>query len=264
MSFVIEQALSQWVLEKRNQSHPKTLVDAAEYALMTGGKRIRPTLMIASAQALGISTERVLPLAIATEIYHTFSLVHDDLPGMDNDDLRRGQPTVHRQFGDAQAILVGDYLLHESMTLFYRSTDSDGLRSLFEQSTGGIGVIGGQSVEFEETIHPGQHTRTWIHDQKTAALFRLSVAAPAYLATHVTAQYLEPLKKLGTDLGLAFQIADDLEDQTGNTRKDTALKITHKKKLEEYDQWFRTSSWPGNTEQLRLACRQIANKLDSA
>lgn len=263
MKTMIESALHEWVNSKKNLKVPETLLKGAAYAIFSGGKRIRPRLLLASAQALGVSTERVLPLAVGLELYHTFSLVHDDLPGLDNDDFRRGVPTVHKVFGEAQAILIGDWLLHESLSMIYRFSDSQELRTCFEQSTGAIGVIGGQSIEIA-TQQPNPSETQWIHDQKTAALFRFALAAPSFLHPHLSQLFSKKLLEFGTNLGLAFQAADDLEDQTPSHHSSDETIKRFSQSLENYQKWLNEPIWPGNTELLRQTCREVVNKLRSS
>ncbi|MCM0605374.1 MAG: polyprenyl synthetase family protein [Xanthomonadaceae bacterium] len=263
MITLIESTLHEWINTQRKKNIPTLLVSGAEYALFSGGKRIRPRLMLSSAQALGLSLERVIPLAVAIELYHTFSLVHDDLPGLDNDDLRRGVPTVHRMFGEAQAILIGDWLLHESMRMIYRFSSSHELMTCFEESTGGIGVIGGQSIELTIS-QPTEKEIHRIHDQKTAALFRFSVAAPSFLHPTLNAQFSKNLLEFGTSLGLAFQAADDLEDKTPSRRSSQEMIKHFSQSLDRYEKWFKEPIWPGNTELLCTACREVVNKLRSS
>lgn len=263
MSSIIESSLLTWFATHRSKNYPKVFLDAAEYSVFSGGKRIRPRLMLASAQALGISIDRIIPFAVAIELYHTFSLIHDDLPGMDNDDWRRGVPTLHRRFGEAQAILVGDWLLHESLSLVYRHSPSQALVRCFEESTGPLGVIGGQSLELT-LPQPNDSERNQIHDLKTAALFRFSVAAPSFMNLELSTEFTPALLDFGTKLGLAFQAADDLEDRL-STSTEVIQTIKHfSQSLESYETWFNNPIWPGDVTELRAACREVVNKLRSA
>jgi geranylgeranyl diphosphate synthase, type II len=198
------------------------LKDAMEYSLFSEGKRIRPGLAIASCEAMGGRKEDVLPFAAAIEMIHTYSLIHDDLPCMDNDDLRRGKPTCHKVFGEAVALLAGDALLTEA---FRAMTDprhcrvSPGIaqKIVFEiaVAAGAAGMVAGQAMDV--TYEGKQGTKrivNFIHRNKTSALIRASVLAGA-LAGKATSRELKAFATFGESIGLAFQIRDDLLDVEG-------------------------------------------------
>lgn len=201
---------------------PETLRKAMHYSLDAGGKRLRPILCFAGAEAVGGTADKVMSAAVALEMIHTFSLIHDDLPAMDNDSLRRGKPTNHKVFGDAVAILAGDGLMAEA---FYVLAEARGLDPKLQievirdiaAATGGRGMTGGQVLDMEATGKKiGEAALTSLHMYKTGALIKASVTAGAKLcgATH---KQLENLACYGDAIGLAFQIADDILDVTSTS-----------------------------------------------
>ncbi len=206
---------------------PRTLDKAMRYSLFSGGKRVRPILALASGEAIGAPLERVLPFACALEMIHSYSLIHDDLPGMDNDDLRRGKPTNHIKFGEGIAILAGDGLLTEAFRVMADAALRPGqdrtaaLRALQEIAVGAgaVGMVGGQVADVE-AVHkkPTKTLVEYIHSRKTGALLRASVRAGA-LAGGATSQQFARLDRYGTAVGFAFQVADDILDIEGGTAK---------------------------------------------
>jgi geranylgeranyl diphosphate synthase type II len=206
---------------------PRTLDKAMRYSLFSGGKRVRPILALASGEAIGASLERVLPFACALEMIHSYSLIHDDLPGMDNDDLRRGKPTNHVVFGEGIAILAGDSLLTEAFRVMADAALRPGqdrttaLRALQEIaiSAGAVGMVGGQVADVEaENKKPTKTLVEYIHARKTGALLRASVRAGAF-AGGATSQQFTRLDRYGAAVGFAFQVADDILDIEGGTAK---------------------------------------------
>jgi geranylgeranyl diphosphate synthase type II len=198
---------------------PQTLHRAMRYSVFAGGKRLRPVLVIAGAESVGGRMDDVMPTACALELIHTYSLVHDDLPAMDDDDFRRGAPTSHKVFGEAMAILAGDALL----TLAFRlaasnvtpGTDAGCLRDALADiadAAGHAGMVGGQVVDLEsEGKVVGAETVDYIHARKTGALIRASLCAGARLCGARAAD-MRALAVAGAALGLAFQIVDDILD----------------------------------------------------
>lgn len=201
-----------------------TLTQAARYALLGGGKRIRPTLLLELAKHYNIDPELALDPACALEMIHAYSLIHDDLPCMDDDDFRRGIPTVHKKFNEAVAVLTGDYLL---TTAFEVLSTCDHLSPaqridlvrVLSQCAGGKGMIGGQmlDLEAENRTVTLDELRT-IHKMKTGCLFT-AAAVMAGIIAQVPATELEKLQKYGFHLGLAFQILDDVRDVTDSEAK---------------------------------------------
>lgn len=206
---------------------PRTLCEAMEYSVFSPGKRIRPVLAIAACEALGGISETVLPFACAIEMIHTYSLIHDDLPAIDNDDLRRGRPTNHKIFGEPMAILAGDALLTEAFRVVADPVFTKGMRTgrvkkiFFEiaKAAGSEGMVGGQAVDVLFDGKKGtKRTLKYIHTHKTMMLIRLSVRVGAIMAGAKT-QELKYLTKYGESIGLAFQIMDDLLDAVGDEGK---------------------------------------------
>lgn len=194
------------------------LLQSVRYStLQEGGKRFRPVLAMLTAEALGAPGARVLPFAAAVECIHTYSLIHDDLPAMDNDDFRRGQPTNHRKFDEATAILAGDALLTEAFLLISQNFEAESdlaIRAVTELSkaAGLIGMVGGQAVDMNakaEAITLDE-LKT-MHRLKTGALIRVSAVGAAILC-RATAQTVGQISNYADQLGLAFQVADDLLD----------------------------------------------------
>jgi geranylgeranyl diphosphate synthase, type II len=206
-----------------DESAPPTVHRAMRYSVMAGGKRLRPILVIAGAEAVGATPDVVMPTACALEMIHTYSLIHDDLPAMDDDDYRRGRLTNHKVFGDAIAILAGDALL----TLAFRLI-ADNVPQVRDpkvvcavvadiaDAAGTLGMVGGQVVDIEsEGKEVTADTLDYIHTHKTAALIRASLRAGAMLAGGTPAQ-LAAITTAGDGLGLAFQIVDDILDVEGS------------------------------------------------
>ena len=203
-------------------SIPDRLLEAMLYSLNAGGKRLRPCLLLAACEAAGGSGDLALPFACALEMVHTYSLIHDDLPGMDNDDLRRGKPTNHRVFGEGMAILAGDGLLNAAMELALRSSvrmgDSRGLRAteILARHAGVTGMIAGQTLDLTlEGSEPEENKVSYIHAHKTADLLQAPMEMGLTMAACEPAQ-VEAGSRYGFHLGLAFQIVDDLLDVTGD------------------------------------------------
>jgi geranylgeranyl pyrophosphate synthase len=191
------------------------------YAVFGGGKRLRPVLAIAVCESLGGDLSSILAPAAALELIHTYSLVHDDLPAMDDDDLRRGRPTVHKAFGDAEAILAGDALLtlaFEVLATHPRADEAAGRRAaavaLVARGSGAAGMVGGQIADLEAERRPASlETLEWIHAHKTGALLGASAELGA-LHAGAGEDDRRAFARFGTALGLAFQIADDILDRT--------------------------------------------------
>ena len=197
---------------------PETLHKAMRYSVFAGGKRLRPVLVIAGAEAVGGSAERVMPTACALELIHTYSLVHDDLPAMDDDDFRRGVPTNHKVFGEAIAILAGDALLTLAFRLVAENARDRGVGALADvvmdiaDAAGHAGMVAGQVADLEAEGRPvGAETLDYIHTHKTGVLIRASLRAGAMLCG-ADAPQLRALSLAGANLGLAFQIVDDILD----------------------------------------------------
>jgi geranylgeranyl pyrophosphate synthase len=202
---------------------PETIHRAARYSLLAGGKRVRPLLALAAGAAAGGSEDEVMPLACAVELIHTYSLVHDDLPAMDDDDLRRGRPTSHKVFGEAIAILAGDALLTRAFHLLSDvPADWDGVRlrrrldatAVLGEACGTAGLIGGQVQDLEsEGRDVDAAGLERLHRAKTGALLAACVRGGAILGGADAAD-LESLGAYASAIGLAFQVVDDVLDAT--------------------------------------------------
>lgn len=219
-TLVDDALLTRWL--PRVSQDPAKLHEAMRYSVTAGGKRVRPVLTFAAAQALEIPDRDVLPIAAALEMIHVFSLIHDDLPAMDDDDLRRGKPTNHKVFGEAMAILAGD-ALHTLAFATLTELDSckyDPMHILrviraVTDATGPSGMIGGQVIDMESEGKKIDLVRLkMLHRMKTGALIRVAVEAPAILAGTMQ-DTKTALKCYGEAVGLAFQIADDILDIEG-------------------------------------------------
>ena len=202
---------------------PPTVHRAMRYSVMAGGKRLRPILVIAGAEAVGGAAAEVMPTACALELIHTYSLIHDDLPAMDDDDYRRGRLTSHKVFGEAIAILAGDALLTLAFRLVADNASSvkdpravaDAVAEIAD-AAGTAGMVGGQVVDIESEGKPvSAGTLEYIHLHKTAALIRASLRVGARLAGGDAAA-VAAISEAGRDLGLAFQIVDDILDVEGS------------------------------------------------
>ena len=203
------------------EEYPQNLHRAMHYSLFAGGKRIRPALVLASSEAVGGRADEVLNTACAFECIHTYSLIHDDLPAIDNDDMRRGAPTCHKAFGEAVAILAGDALLTAAFELVAATKTSDPSRVIkviteLSKASGSAGMIGGQMVDIEsEGIEVPFPVLEYIHIHKTGELILAAVRSGAIMGG-AGQKEIEALSKYGKSIGLAFQIADDILDVAGS------------------------------------------------
>lgn len=218
---IVDEALNRYL--PKESEVPSSLHNSMRYSLMAGGKRIRPVLCIASCEAVGGNAEDALQAACALEVIHTYSLIHDDLPAMDNDDLRRGKPTNHKVFGEAVAILAGDALLTEAFRIMTerslrRSVNPNVILDVIHDisvAAGSFGMVGGQVVDMEsEGLEIDLPTLEYLHIHKTGALILASVKSGARLGGGADEQ-IRALTRYGECLGLAFQITDDILDIEG-------------------------------------------------
>ena len=208
----------------RESVRPATLHKAMRHPIFAGGKRLRPILCLAAAEAFGGSAENAMPAACAVEIIHTYSLVHDDLPCMDNDDLRRGKPTTHVAYGENVAVLAGDGLLTEAFAIVAQTPECRNYKTRhyvveLAQSADSRRLIGGQVLDLEgegKSLTKAQLVR--IHEAKTAALLAGSLRLGG-MSANVSARKLEALTIFGRNLGLAFQVIDDILDVTQSTEQ---------------------------------------------
>jgi geranylgeranyl diphosphate synthase type II len=228
---LIDRSLERYL--KQSNLRPRTIVKAMRYGVLSGGKRLRPILTLASGELFGAERKQLLPFACALELIHAYSLIHDDLPALDNDDFRRGEPATHKVFGEGIALLAGDALLTEAFRLMSRP---DAVRSLkpglvlelihdISQAAGAEGLVGGQVVDLEaEDKQADTAAVEHIHARKTGALICVSATVGVRLGG-ATRQELRRVERYGRYLGLAFQIADDIMDAA-----DQACQGSEKKK----------------------------------
>jgi geranylgeranyl diphosphate synthase type II len=197
------------------------LEEAMRYSLLAGGKRIRPVLALATAHAVGLPTEAVLPLAGALELIHTYSLIHDDLPAMDDDSLRRGRPTCHVRYGEAIAILAGDALYAEAIQLVLRDLRAEPacvIACLTEltAASGVQGMVGGQYIDVSGIDESDDAQLRRLHELKTGRLIGASIECVLLLTDdHTRSTTLPDFRAFATELGVLFQIVDDILDVTG-------------------------------------------------
>jgi geranylgeranyl diphosphate synthase type II len=207
---------------------PVSLHKSMRYSVFAGGKRVRPILLLAACEAAGGDIARAMPAACAMEMIHTYSLIHDDLPAMDDDDFRRGNPTNHKVFGEATAILAGDALLTEAFILLSNPgysdvSDASGMLRVIHEiagCAGSRGMVGGQVVDMESEGKDDIDLATvqYIHTHKTGALIKASVKAGAIIGG-AYGERLDAMTRYGEAIGLAFQIADDILDIEGTTEE---------------------------------------------
>jgi len=220
--------VNQWLdaLLPSEATPPTRLHRAMRYSLMAGGKRLRPILVLAAGESFGASTDNLMPAACAIEMIHTYSLIHDDLPAMDNDDLRRGRPTCHKAFDEATAILAGDALLTQAFRVLAAELPhlnaERQLRVIREISNAAStidGMIGGQMADIESEGQPvDETTLEYIHRSKTGALITAPVVVGGLIAG-ASEPELDKLRAYGQRIGLAFQIADDILDVTSTSEQ---------------------------------------------
>jgi Geranylgeranyl pyrophosphate synthase len=211
----------------RARDIPERLLASMEYSLLAGGKRLRPVLVLTFARLYGAEGGRVMPFAAALELIHTYSLIHDDLPAMDDDDLRRGRPSNHKQFDEATAILAGDGLLTEAFCLMFSCADEGNVPAprlvraaqAVATAAGSGGMVGGQALDMEYTARTGvdfSELRA-MHAMKTGALLTASCVSGALLAG-AEPPFVRRAREYGINVGAAFQIADDILDVVGDTK----------------------------------------------
>jgi geranylgeranyl diphosphate synthase, type II len=215
----VEEYLAQ--LQFSHEPGTEGLAEAMRYSLLAGGKRIRPVLALATASALGRTPSTVLPLAAALELIHTYSLIHDDLPAMDDDDLRRGRPTCHVKYGEAIAILAGDGLYAEAFRHLLHEQQGDPAKLLeaaaeLAAATGVDGMVGGQYVDVRNLVPDGEVSLRRLHELKTGRLIAASVECVLLLTSGSSASTRLPdFRAFAAELGVLFQIVDDILDVTG-------------------------------------------------
>lgn len=222
---IVDSHLTDFIPNIDNKS--LSLYDSMKYSLLAGGKRLRPVLLLAACEFAGGNIKEAIPYACAIEYIHTYSLIHDDLPAMDNDDLRRGLPTNHKVYGEAIAILAGDGLLttafeviNKDMMLYFDSPEKiiKRVNAAYQIASGAgcRGMVAGQVSDIEaENAVASNEMLEYIHLNKTAALFKSAIKAGLYLGNY-NDKMITDLSKYADNLGLAYQIADDILDVVGN------------------------------------------------
>jgi len=234
---IVEEALLRYLTPQSNI--PADIYKAVHYSVFAGGKRIRPILCLAAVDAVGGNLAPAMPVACALELIHTYSLIHDDLPAMDNDDFRRGKPTSHKVFGEAMAILAGDALLTEAFVLLSRAEKERlpvqrrlSVIQEIAQAAGISGMVGGQALDvLSEKSVPDENSLGDIHRRKTGALIVAAVKTGAILF-NAPKDKVQALSQYGTNIGMAFQIADDILNVEGDRKlmgKETGSDAVHGK-----------------------------------
>ena len=236
---------------------PEKLFEAMDYSLSAGGKRLRPVLLLAACDTLGGSLDEALPFACALEMIHTYSLIHDDLPAMDNDDLRRGRPTNHKVYGEGMAILAGDGLLSAAMELMLRSAvqmgDLRGVRAAeaIARRAGVTGMVAGQVMDVTgEGSEPTLEKVDYIHRHKTADLLTAPIEA-GFILAGADDKTVSAGCEYGVNLGLAFQMVDDLLDVEGDAA--TLGKTPGKDAAEGKLTWVAVKGVKATREDARMA-----------
>lgn len=210
------------------EEFPPKLHQAMRYSVLAGGKRLRPILVMESAKLFGLPVEKVIPTACGIEMIHTYSLIHDDLPIMDDDDMRRGKPTCHKAFGEAVALLAGDALLTDAFAIIARNSEIEGISaqavidviSRVSKAAGSFGMVGGQTVDIDTSVRKAdidKETLLYIDRHKTGCLIRASLWAGARLA-EADERELKIIDDYGDKIGLIFQIIDDILDINGDEK----------------------------------------------
>jgi geranylgeranyl diphosphate synthase type II len=252
--------------------YPEVIHKAMRYSVMAGGKRLRPAMVLETAGIFGLSYEQVLPTACGIEMIHTYSLIHDDLPVMDDDDFRRGKPTCHKVFGEAVALLAGDALLTAAFSVITKNAEIKSVSPLavidvinkISESAGSGGMIGGQTVDIQSAGKIiDQETLFFIDLHKTACLFKASLWAGARLA-ETSPDNLATIDKFGEKVGLIFQITDDLLDLKGNEKLlGKPIGSDTKNKKNTFPFIFGYDNSVKLAERLSLEAKQLISKLDN-
>lgn len=221
-SRLVDGALDRYLPDEGTK--PATIHKAMRYSLFAGGKRMRPALCLASAEACGGGPDEALPLACAVECIHTYSLVHDDLPAMDNDDFRRGKPTSHKVYGEGMAVLAGDALLTKAFEIAAGASDTGGYGCRdhileLTHAAGSLKLIAGQVADIESEHRTiSEDELRFIHESKTSALLACSVRLGG-MSADCSSEQLKALSEFGHYVGLAFQVVDDILDVTQTTEE---------------------------------------------
>ncbi|MCY6370311.1 polyprenyl synthetase family protein [Clostridium ganghwense] len=258
----LKEEINLWLQEyfDNKGSYNKIIYDAMKYSIEVGGKRIRPILMICTYNIYKDNYKEIIPLASALEMIHTYSLIHDDLPAMDDDDLRRGKPTNHKVFGEAIAILAGDGLLNEAMNVLFDYCTVNSQKHIIEacrtisKASGVEGMIGGQVVDvISEGKKISEEQLSYMHSKKTGELIKSAIISGAILG-EAKNKDIKLLCEFGKKLGLAFQIKDDILDIVGDS------KILGKKINSDNDNDKITFVSKFGLEECKEMCKQLTNE----
>lgn len=260
--------INEWFEEyfKNKGTHEKIIYDAMEYSIVNGGKRIRPILMMLVYDMYKEDVNEVMPFACALEMIHAYSLIHDDLPCMDDDDLRRGKPTNHKVFGEAIAVLAGDCLLNEAFNIMLKEVVKEPSKARAAEFIGnkaGVkGMIGGQVVDIiSEGRQISKEELDFIHLNKTAALIEAAIVAGAMLG-EAPKEEIKLLNDFAIKLGLAFQIKDDILDVIGNEEKlGKKINSDAEKEKNTYVKLFDVEKCEKIAEELTDKCFDLLNKV---
>lgn len=266
----VKEEVESWLKDyfQNKGSYNKKIYEAMSYSLNIGGKRIRPILTILTYDMFQDNYEEIIPVCAAIEMIHTYSLIHDDLPCMDNDDLRRGKPTNHKVFGEGLAVLAGDGLLNEALNILFKLSLKEDRKwakaaLLIGEASGVEGMIGGQTVDIlSENEDIPKDKLHYIHSKKTGALIKASILTGAILGKSTEEEY-NILNEFGEKLGLAFQIKDDILDIIGDSAK---IGKTAKKDMESNKSTFVKLYGLEESKQMCLKlteeCLELLNKID--
>lgn len=265
----IDNYLYNYFNNKYDKAYQRVLFESMAYSVNIGGKRIRPILMLLTYGIYKKDYEKILPISAAVEMIHTYSLIHDDLPCMDDDDLRRGKPTNHKVYGEALAVLAGDGLLNEAMNILFDFSLKNGEAALkasreIAYSAGANGMIGGQVVDI---INEGKKVISleeleFMHAKKTGELIKASVISGALLA-EASEKDIDILKEYGYKLGLAFQIKDDILDVEGSVEKlGKAVNSDEESDKTNYITLFGLKQCKVKCKELTDSCLELLNSLE--
>lgn len=252
---------------KVTDGYDEIIYDSMKYSLNLGGKRLRPTLMIMTYKLYKDDSENILPLAVALEMIHTYSLIHDDLPCMDNDDLRRGKPTNHKVYGDSIATLAGDGLLNEAMNIMFDFSLKNGKKaleasSLISHSSSCEGMIGGQVVDIiSEDKNTTIDELLYMHSKKTGALIKAAVLSGAIMGD-ASENDIKLLDVYGEKLGLAFQIIDDILDVVGDENVLGKSQSDGDNNKSNFIRFYGLNKCKELSENLTYECIDILKRLD--
>ncbi|SHJ59176.1 farnesyl-diphosphate synthase [Clostridium cavendishii DSM 21758] len=264
----IDNYLNNYFKDKYDDKYEKVLFDSMSYSLNIGGKRIRPILMLLTYGIYKEDLDKIIKFAAAIEMIHTYSLIHDDLPCMDNDDLRRGKPTNHKVFGETMAVLAGDALLNEAMNILFDASleyGNLGLKASKEISNAAsaYGMIAGQVVDIlnEQKKSIDIKELEYMHTKKTGELIKASVVSGAILGD-ASEEDIKALEEFGYKLGLAFQVKDDILDVIGTTEKlGKKVNSDTEGNKNNYITLFGLEKSIAISEQLTKECLEILNNI---